>query len=361
SRGGGGPFEEHTNYYGTVDATPLFVMLAAEAARWGAVGPADDDWLIPAVDAALAWIRDWGDSDGDGFVDYAPHDRRGLTNQGWKDSWDGVNFADGTLPTPPIALVEVQGYVDAALRGASELYRDVKRDADADACIAHADAVRAAFDAHFWDERGWYVQALDGRGRRVDSLGSNPGHALWTGTASTEKAHQYLETLWNQHLWSGWGVRTLAPAMRAYDPLSYHNGSVRPHDTAICAAGAARYGRWDVVDHITDGLLDAASHQGGRLPELFSGVDRDVVPVPVGYPGSCSPQAWAAGAVLMLVRANLGLHADARAGTITLSPRGRIAHDIICERLLVAGRELTIRVRDGKIEAEADGFDVLTV
>jgi hypothetical protein len=188
-------------------------------------------------------MDDFGDSDGDGFIDYAPHDELGLTNQGWKDSWDGVTFEDGSLPTAPIALIEVQGYAYAALHGAADIYDTVERRADAERCRRRADALRDRFDAAYWDERGFYVEALDGSGRRVDSLGSNPGHALWTGIASPDCAHRYLDALAGQDLWSGWGVRTLATSMGAYDPLSYHNGSVWPHDTAIAIAGAARYGR----------------------------------------------------------------------------------------------------------------------
>ena len=359
AHGGAGPFSERSRYYGTVDATPLYVLVAAEAMRWGAVTTADRAWLLPAVDAAIGWIRDDGDSDGDGFVDYAPHDAHGLTNQGWKDSWDGVNFADGSLPKAPIALVEVQGYTHAALSGAAEIYRAVNRDDDAIRCDHEAHELRQLFNERFWDDRGWFVEALDGTGRAVDSLGSNPGHALWAGIADADLADRYLDGVVSDELWTGWGIRTLATPMGAYDPLSYHNGSVWPHDTAICLAGAARYGRWDVVDRLTDGLLDASMYFGGRLPELFAGLSRRLVPVPVPYPGSCSPQAWAAASVLLLLRANLGLDADVPGHKIFVRPEGQLVRDITCDRLVIGGRYVSITVRDGVVSADADGLDVV--
>jgi glycogen debranching enzyme len=359
SHGGSGPFRERSRYYGTVDATPLYVLVAAEAMRWGAVSAADHAWMVPAVDAAMAWIRDFGDSDGDGFIDYRRHDDVGLSNQGWKDSWDGVTFADGSLPDAPIALVEAQGYAYAALLGAAEIYDTIDRRDDAERCRRDADDLRERFNRVFWDDRGWFVEALDHAGRPVDSLGSNPGHALWTGIADADLANRYIDTLVGDGLWSGWGVRTLATSMGAYDPLSYHNGSVWPHDTAICLAGASRYGRWDVVDLLTDGLLDASMYFGGRLPELFAGVPRHRVPVPVPYPGSCSPQAWAAASVLLVLRANLGLHADVNRRTVTLEPRGLLVNDFRCDRLVVGDRSLAIDLREGALRARVDGFAVI--
>ncbi len=359
SHGGTGPFAQRSRYYGTVDATPLFVLVAAEAVRWGAVSLTDDAWLLPAVDAALSWIVDFGDSDGDGFVDYAPHDELGLTNQGWKDSWDGVSFADGSLPKAPIALVEVQGYTYAALLGAADMYDAVGRHDDADRCRGRAGDLRDRFNAVYWDDRGYYVEALDASGRRVDSLGSNPGHALWTGIATPDRAARYLDAVMSRELWSGWGVRTLATSMGAYDPLSYHNGSVWPHDTAIAIAGAARYGRWDVVDLLTDGLLDTAMHYGGRLPELFAGISRRRVPVPVQYPGSCSPQAWAAGSVLLALRANLGLDADVPHAVITLDPGGALVNDFRCDGLVAGNVRMSVDIRGGRVTARADGLDIV--
>lgn len=357
--GGSGVFRQRSRYYGTVDATALFALVAGEAVRWEAVSTADHTWLMPALDAAIEWIRTSGDSDGDGFVDYAPHDVHGLLNQGWKDSWDGINFADGEFPTPPIALVEVQGYTYAALLGAADIYRSVGRIDDADRCAHEAHTLRTHFNRSFWDERGWFVEARDASGRSVDALSSNPGHALWAGIADPEFADRYLDAVVSEELWTGWGVRTLASTMGAYDPLSYHNGSVWPHDTAICLAGAARYGRWDVVDRLTDGLLDTSMYFGGRLPELFAGLSRRVVPVPVPYPGSCSPQAWSAASILLLLRANLGLEADLPRRRIVVNPGGQIAQNLSCDELIIGERHVSIAVRDGMVTCRADGIDVV--
>jgi glycogen debranching enzyme len=204
-------------------------------------------------------------------------------------------------------LVEVQGYAYAALMGAADLTEVVPVGHDATELRQRAAQLRERFNDVMWDRRGWFVLGVDGAGRPIDSLTTNPGHALWSGIAEPELAEQYLDRLGEPAMWSGWGVRTLGASMGAYDPLSYHNGSVWPHDTAICAAGAARYGRWDIVDKIVDGALAAATHFGGRPPELFAGISRDEVPVPVAYPASCSPQAWSSASVLLLVRAMLGL------------------------------------------------------
>ncbi|MFL6205796.1 MAG: glycogen debranching N-terminal domain-containing protein [Acidimicrobiales bacterium] len=345
--GGGGPFIARERYYGTVDATPLFVMLAAEAWRWGALGPADLAGLGPAVDAALDWVLGPGDSDGDGFVDYHRRDPAGLANQGWKDSWDGVTFADGGQPRGPIALAEVQGYVHAALVGAADLAEPMGLRHPAEDLQAAAARLRARFDDAFWDERGWYAMALDGAGRRVDALTTNPGHALWAGIAAPEHADRYLDRVMDADMWTGWGLRTLAAEMGAYDPLSYHNGSVWPHDTAICAAGAARYGRWDVVDRIVDGALDAAMHFAGRPPELFSGISRADAPMPVAYPASCSPQAWSSASVLLLLRALLDLR-PAEGGAVLAVHRNDLSGvaDLQIDGLRGGGHRHLLEVRD---------------
>jgi glycogen debranching enzyme len=346
--GGGGPFVARERYYGTVDATPLFVMLAAEAWRWGALGGTDLDGLGTAVDAALDWVLGDGDADGDGFVDYHRRDPAGLANQGWKDSWDGVSCADGTLPEGPIALAEVQGYVYAALLGAAELAAPMGLRHSADRLQVAAAALRDRFDDAFWDPRGWYAMALDGDGRRVDALTTNPGHALWTGIAAPEHADQYLDRLMDADMWTGWGLRTLAAGMGSYDPLSYHNGSVWPHDTAICTAGAARYGRWDVVDRIVEGAFDAAMHFAGRPPELFSGISRDDAPMPVAYPSSCSPQAWSSASVLLLLRAQLDLR-PSQGGAALDVHRDDLSGitDLRIDELRGGGRRHRVDVRDG--------------
>jgi len=339
-QGGGGPFAARDRYYGTVDATALFVMLAAEAHRWGALSTATLETLRPAVDAAVAWLIGDGDSNGDGFIDYQRSDPSGLSNQGWKDSWDGVNFADGRLPDGPIALVEAQGYAYGAFLGAAELTGTLGLARSADELTARARTLRQRFNTEFWDDRGWFVIGLDGQGRAIYALTTNPGHALWTGIADSELAHRYLDRLTEPAMWTGWGLRTLAEDMRAYDPLSYHNGSVWPHDTALCAAGAARYGRWDIVDQIFDGALDAASEFHGRPPELFAGIDRSEAPTPVAYPSSCSPQAWSSASILMLLRTILDLApspdrttVDVRRPDLTRIPDLRIERLRVCDNL----------------------------
>jgi glycogen debranching enzyme len=345
-RGGGGPFAERNRYYGTVDATPLFIGLAAEAWRWGALDADDLAELAPAVEAALGWVIGHGDSDGDGFVDYRCNDSTGLSNQGWKDSWDGVTFADGAFPKPPIGLVEVQGYTYAALVGAAELADVQPLGHDASDLRRRANDLRDRFNDVMWDERGWFVLGVDGDGRAIDSLTTNPGHALWSGIADADLADRYLDRLCEPALWSGWGLRTLGASMGAYDPLSYHNGSVWPHDTAICAAGAARYGRWDVVDRIVEGALAAATHFGGRPPELFAGISRDEVPVPVAYPASCSPQAWSSASVLLLVRAMFGL-APTASGVALERPDFETLPAIRVSGLRSRGRRFDISVTGG--------------
>jgi len=345
-RGGGGPFAARSRYYGTVDATPLFVMLAAEAWQWGALDQRELDYISPAIDAALNWIVHHGDTNGDGLVDYERHDPSGLSNQGWKDSWDGVNFADGTLPQGPIALAEVQGYVYAALLGAAQLAPVMKLSISARELTARAATLRERFNALFWNDRDQsFAIGLDGNGRQIDSITTNPGHALWAGIAEPELATKYLDRFLEPAMWSGWGLRTLADTMAAYDPLSYHNGSVWPHDTAVCAAGAARYGRWDVVDHIIDGALDAASEFDGRPPELFAGIDRAEAPMPVRYPASCSPQAWSSASTLLHIRTMLDLKPSANRTTLDVGREDLTGiTDLTLERVSYAGQALNIRI-----------------
>jgi glycogen debranching enzyme len=347
--GGRGPFSSRSRYYGTVDATPLFVGLASEAWRWRAIDePALRD-LAPAIGRAVDWVIGPGDSDGDGFVDYRRRDPRGLVNQGWKDSWDGITRGDGTLPPAPLALVEVQGYAYAALRGAATLAEVVDIGHDAADLLQRAEALKDRFNEAFWDRRGWFVLGLDADGRPIDSLTTNPGHALWSGIADVDKAGRYVDRLAGSDLWTGWGLRTLASSMAAYDPLSYHNGSVWPHDTAVCIAGAARYGHWDVVDVLVDGALEATRHFEGRPPELFAGLSRDDVPMPVAYPSSCSPQAWASASVLLLVRAMLGMEPTADGTGVELVRRDLSGvPDLSLEGLEFAGRPMSAQVADGR-------------
>ncbi|XVS62353.1 amylo-alpha-1,6-glucosidase [Actinosynnema sp. CA-299493] len=312
------------HYYGTVDATPLFVMLLAECRRWGA-DPDVVRSLLPAADAALAWVDRHGDRDGDGFVEYRRATDRGLVNQGWKDSADGVNDASGRPAVPAIALCEVQGYVHAALLGRAELAEGFGDEATATRLRRRADELRRRFAEAFWlPDRGWYAVALDGRKQPVDALTSNVAHCLWSGIATDEHAAEVIRRLAEPDMDTGYGLRTLASSMGAYNPMSYHNGSVWPHDTAIAVAGLLRYahlpGAVDLAHRLADGLLDAAAAFGGRLPELYCGFSRADFSPPVPYPTSCSPQAWASAAPLLLVRACLGLEPDVPNRTVTTNP-----------------------------------------
>jgi glycogen debranching enzyme len=304
--------------FGTADATPLFVMLLGEAMRWGA-DAGRVRALLPAADRALEWVRQYGDADGDGFVEYEAMSPSGLRNQGWKDSWDGITFADGRLAEPPIAMSEVQAYTVAALRARAQLAADLGDPPGS--WLEEAEWRRVRFEEAFWlPHLGYYALALDGDKQPVDSLASNLGHLLWCGTVDAERAGLIASRLVRPEMFSGWGVRTLATTMGAYDPLSYHNGSVWPHDTAIVIAGLARYGFDNAARRVSLALLDAAAAHDGRLPELFSGIDRSEVGVPVDYPTSCSPQAWAAAAPLLLLRVLLGLEPDVPSGRIGARP-----------------------------------------
>ncbi|MTE16870.1 amylo-alpha-1,6-glucosidase [Nocardia aurantiaca] len=312
-------------YYGTADATPLFVMLLAECRRWG-MGAAAVEELLPAADAALAWIDSDGDLDGDGFVEYRRKTDRGLANQGWKDSWDAVGFADGRLADPPIALCEVQGYVYAARLGRAELAEARGDHVTAQRLRAQAADLKSRFDEAFWmPDSGCYAMALDGAKQPVDVVSSNPGHCLWTGIVPDERAAELIERLGAADVNSGYGLRTLSSTARRFNPMGYHTGSVWPHDTAIAVAGLMRYGHipgaLELSVQLASGLLEAILEFDARPPELFCGFSRTEFRSPVPYPTSCSPQAWASAAPLLLMRSFLGLSPDVPARTLTIAPR----------------------------------------
>lgn len=314
-----------TVYYGSVDASPLFVMLLAECWRWGADESVIKE-LLPAADAALAWIDEYGDTDGDGFIEYRRKTDRGLTNQGWKDSFDAINDASGHLAEPSIALSEVQGYVYAARMARAELAEHFDDHAHAELLRSQAADLKARFDEAFWvHKNGWYAVALDGRKQQVDALTSNTAQCLWTGIVDDERATELVDRLADPVMDSGFGLRTLASSMASFNPMSYHNGSVWPHDTALAVAGLLRYqhvtGAGELAERLATGLLDAATDFGGRLPELFCGFARTDFRSPVPYPTSCSPQAWASAAPLLLVRAFLGLQPCVPHRRLRVTPR----------------------------------------
>ena len=303
----------HTPYYGSVDATPLWLMLLDEYERWTADGELVEE-LWPHALAALAWIDDYGDVDGDGFVEYERRSRRGLVNQGWKDSADAIRFADGTVAAGAIALVEVQAYVYAARRGVARLARLRGDDQLAARESEQADRLRDAFERMFWmADAKTYALALDGEKRRVDAVSSNAGHALWAGIASPERAESVAAVLTGAAMWSGWGIRTLSAEMTGYNPIGYHLGTIWPHDNAICAAGFARYGLAAAARLVAETILEATDHfDEARLPELYCGFSRQRSPEPVAYPVACSPQAWAAGSLFQMIAAMLGMRPAAR-------------------------------------------------
>ncbi len=303
-------------YYGGVDTTPLFVMLAgAYAGRTGDLGFIEGLW--PALEAAMAWIADESARDRDGFLTYANASGSGLTNQGWKDSADSVFHADGRFADAPIALVEVQGYVFAALRAMAELATRRGDPGAAERWRQRAGTLRAAVEQRFWmEEIGFYALALDGAGRPCEVRASNPGHLLFTGLPSDERAAKVARHLLSANLDSGWGVRTLAVGEVRFNPMSYHNGSVWPHDTALCAAGLGRYGMRQGAVRLMSELFEAASQFGMRMPELYCGFQRIAGEPPVAYPVACLPQAWSAGAVFMVLQACLGFSIDGWRGEI---------------------------------------------
>lgn len=295
-------------YYGTVDATPLFVVLAG--AYYDRTGDGEFiEFLWPHIEAALAWIDRYGDVDGDGFIEYARHSANGLTHQGWKDSDDGVSHADGTLAAAPIALCEVQGYVYAARMAAARLAERRGDPNYANTLREAAATLKTRFNAAFWcDEIGAYALALDGEKRACRVLSSNAGQVLWTGIAEPAYAARVAQALLSPAGFSGWGVRTLANSEKRYNPMSYHNGSIWPHDNALIALGLARYGFTEAALKIMTGLFDASiALDLHRLPELYCGFERLPGQGPTLYPVACLPQAWASGAVFQLLQACLGL------------------------------------------------------
>jgi glycogen debranching enzyme len=301
--------QPHSPYYGTADATPLFVVLLDEYHRW-----TGDDALVRTLEsnarAALAWIENDGDADGDGYVEYERRNiSKGLINQCWKDSWDAIQFADGKLAEGPIATCEIQGYVYDARRRGARLAREVWGDAAyAQRLEQLAAGLRDRFHEDYWmPERGCHALALDGAKRQVDSVTSNIGHLLWSGIATSDQAASTATRLLDEPLYTGWGIRTLSAAETGYNPLGYHTGTVWPHDTSLIAAGLARYGHRAEAAKIAASILSAAPHFEHRLPEVFAGYPAALTAVPVAFPTASRPQAWAAGAPLMLLTMLLDL------------------------------------------------------
>ena len=347
-------------YYGSIDATPLFVMLAgAYFERTGDLETVRELWAN--LKAALEWIERYGDRDGDGFVEYASRTRNGLVNQGWKDSHDAVFHDDGSLARPPIALAEVQAYVYGAWRAAGAIARSLSLAAEARAFDDKAEALRARFDRQFFDEAlGSYVLALDGEKRPCRVKASNAGHALFAGIALPERAGSVVDALMGSSSFCGWGVRTVASTEARYNPMSYHNGSVWPHDNALLAEGFARYGFRREAAKVFEGLFSASTYVDlRRLPELLCGFPRKQGRGPTFYPVACAPQAWAAAAPLSLIRSCLGLTFDPAGPRITFSQPVLPAFldTIVLRGLAVAGTVADIALRRSERQVVVDVLD----
>lgn len=338
-----------STYFGSADSTPLFVMLLGELSRWGL----DEETLrrlLPHADRALAWMAEFGDRDGDGYIEYERSSDRGLVNQGWKDSVDAIRFRTGELAEAPIALCEVQAYAYGAHRARAAI---AMRLGDHEVAERHdrlAATLKAQFARDFWmPDLGWFAVGLDAQKRQIDSLTSNIGHCLWTGIASPEHAAMVTERLMSPEMWTGWGIRTMSSEEVGYDPMSYHCGTVWPHDGALCAAGMREYGFHEHALTVANGLLDAARVWDGRLPELFSGLDRIDVGTPIPVPTSCSPQAWASATPFLLLRVMLGLEPDHEAGLVVRPMAGAVEEDLVLRGVHTVGQRFDVRVDDGVV------------
>jgi glycogen debranching enzyme len=334
-------------YYGSVDATPLFVVLAhAYYKRTGDLELIARLW--PNVQAALEWIDRYGDRDGDGFVEYARQTPDGLLHQGWKDSGDAIFHSDGTLAEAPIALCEVQGYVYAAWRGAAELAAALGHSALAGKLRTRSRHLRHRFEEAFWcEDLGTFAIALDGNKRPCRVRSSNPGQCLWTGIATPERARQVAEVLLSESGFSGWGVRTVASSEARYNPMSYHDGSIWPHDNALIGAGLGRYGLRAGAQRILSSLFDSSMFlENQRLPELVCGFERREGEGPTSYPVACMPQAWASGAPFLLLAATLGLSIDGRQGELRFNKptMPEFLHELHIDGLRVGRGSVDLRI-----------------
>lgn len=311
----------YTPYYGTIDTTILWIITLLEAYQWS-----NNENLLhecrDSLEKALVWIEKYGDFDQDGFVEYQTHSPVGLRNQGWKDSGDSVVYPDGKQVDPPIALCEVQGYVYNAWKDAATIYDILGESDQAKQLRQKADELYQRFNDRFWmEDAGFYCFGLDSQKQQIRSIVSNPGHLLWSGIVPKERADRLVNRLFQPDLWCGWGIRTLSSDNPAYNPISYQLGSVWPHDNSAIAMGLKQYGYHHEANRIAEGIFAAASYfEAGRMPELFGGIERRSGGFPVPYPNANIPQAWAAGSIFLLIRAMLGLEADAPQRSLMVQP-----------------------------------------
>ncbi|BBI35785.1 amylo-alpha-1,6-glucosidase [Cohnella abietis] len=307
-------------YYGSIDSTPLFIVLAAEHAHW--TGDTETiAQLMPNIERALAWIDEYGDRDKDGMVEYYQESSKGISNQGWKDSADSVVHANGDFAAAPIALVEVQGYIYQAKSRLAPIVEQLGHHELAQRLRTEAESLRQRFDGAFWmPDENFYAIALDANKDQVHSVTSNPGHLLMSDIISEEKAKIVAERLVAEDMFGGYGIRTMSSGSTGYNPMSYHDGSIWPHDNSIILLGMSRMGFKEEASTVINGLLNAAEHfEYSRLPELFCGYD-DTIGYPVSYPVACSPQAWAAGTSVLIIQAMLGLQPDTLNNIVRLDP-----------------------------------------
>jgi glycogen debranching enzyme len=342
----------HAIAYGSVDATPLFVMLLGELRRWG-LAPEVVDRLLVHADRALEWITTFGDRDGDGYVEYQRATDRGQRHQGWKDSGSPVRFPGGEEAKGPLAVAEVQGYIHAAYVARAHFATEAGDEEVARRWRDRAKALKEAFNRDFWvDGAGWFALALDGDKQPVPSLASNVGHCLWTGIVDEDKAAEMVKRLLSDDLFSGWGVRTLAASMGGYDPLGLHTGAVWPHDNAACAAGLVRYGFVDEAHRIVLGQLDAAQADGGR-PAVLCGFDREDVREPVRFPDDCVTRATSAAAPLLHLRSLLRFDPHVPQGKLWLSPvLPRAFGRLRVERIPLMGGKVSVTVERDRVEVD---------
>jgi glycogen debranching enzyme len=349
----------HTPYFGSIDATPWFLILYGAHLRW--TGDLDvARALLPNAEAALGWIDEYGDRDGDGFVEYQTRSPGGIRNQGWKDSHDAIVHADGRMAETPIALAEVQAYVYLAKLRMADVYEALGQEQRAEFLRGQAHELRRRFNDAFWmDDEQYFAGALDRDKRQVRTVMSNPGHALYCDIADPDKARAMAKRLLAPDMFSGWGVRTMSKSAAGYNPMSYHNGSVWPHDNALIAAGLKRYGFVRSTNRVATALFDAAIHADYlRLPELFCGFTRRSPNRPVSYPVACSPQAWAAGAPFLMLQAMLGISARAERNLLTVNEPHLPSwlHTVELRNLRVGSSRITLLFRR---EGEITSFSLL--
>ena len=349
----------HTPYFGTVDATPLFLILACEY-FFHTKDKAFINEIMPNIRLAIKWIDEYGDKDKDGYLEYKKATEQGLDNQGWKDSGDSVHFRDGRIAQAPIAICEVQGYVYRAKKSLSRLFAALGDANKSEALGLEADQLKKKFNKDYWMPKDkFFAEALDKDKKKVDSFTSNAGQLLWSGIVDNQKAKYVAQKLMQEDMFSGWGVRTLSKTSHAYNPISYHNGSVWPFDNSLIAEGLRNYGFDDEAKKIIEAMIEAGSHFNHRLPELFSGYPKSEARFPVEYPTSSSPQAWSTGAITLFIKTLFGFKPDQEKdkgfsmNPILLDGMNKLS----LNRVPFNDQKLTINVKrdNGRV-----GYDILT-